>query len=62
MVHSEPQRTVKASACGQARQKKEMTGKIRKRRRFSIEAGYDLEVSPREYPAFVVRREIVSRY
>lgn len=22
---------------------------------FSIEAGYDLEVSPREYPAFVVR-------
>jgi hypothetical protein len=28
---------------------------------YSIEAGYDLEVSPREYPAFVVRREIASR-
>jgi len=47
MVHSELQRTMKVSARGQACQKKEKKPRKSEAEAFSIEAGYDLEVSPR---------------
>jgi hypothetical protein len=51
---------MKVSACGQAFRKSGNDRENQKAEAFSVEAEYDLEVSPGEYPAFFVCRELAS--